>query len=294
MAAGAPAGVLVYALAPHLLPGWPMSMSGPKSELLPSTYQNLPHLGRLAGRGSTMSAEKLLALRPDVIIDVGTVDNTYLSSAGRAHQQTGIPYILVDGSLPDSAKQLREVGQLLGVAARAEQLARYADEVLNAVKVPFEGASSVYLARGPDGLETGLPGSINTEVITVAGGQHATAAERGGLARVSMEQLMVWQPDMIVTQDKTFFERTKTAGVWQYINAVQNKQCFLLPDSPFGWLDGPPGINRLIGVRWLNDRLQGKSSQQEWVKHTQEFYNLFYGIEPEQTANAINSGAGFL
>lgn len=283
LAAGAPAGVLAYALAPQKLLGWPMSMQGAKSRLLPAAYQNLPHIGRLAGRGSTVPTEKLLALKPDIIIDVGTVDNTYLSVAERVHKQTGIPYLLVDGKLPESPQQLRQVGEILGVSRRADKLARYADNALNSINPPPSSSStpSVYLARGPDGLETGLPGSINTEVITAAGGQNAVQASGGGnLAQVSLEQLLDWQPDIIITQDASFFERSKTLSAWQHVQAIKNEQCYLLPDAPFGWLDGPPSINRLVGVRWLADKLQNRTAQQPWANKAAEFYQLFYGTEP--------------
>ena len=71
-AAGAPAGVLVAALAPDKLLGWPMQLSAPARKLLGPVPAALPHLGRLAGRGSTVSVETLLQLQPDVILDAGT------------------------------------------------------------------------------------------------------------------------------------------------------------------------------------------------------------------------------
>ena len=58
-----------------------------------------PFLGRLSGRGSTIPLEKLLALEPDLILDTGTVDATYLSAAENVHERTGIPYLLVPGRL---------------------------------------------------------------------------------------------------------------------------------------------------------------------------------------------------
>lgn len=284
LAAGSPAGVLAYALAPQALLGWPMSMQGEKSRLLPDAYRNLPHLGRLAGRGSTMPLEKLLALRPDVIIDVGTVDDTYLSAAKRVHQQTGIPYLLVDGRLQDSPEQLQEVGQLLGVSGRAAKLAAYAEQTLGAIDTVRADHRSVYLARGADGLETGLPGSINTEVIALAGGRNAVAIKSGGnLAQVSLEQLLHWQPDLIVTQSAAFFERAQTAPSWQHLHAIKNHRCFLLPEAPFGWLDGPPSVNRLVGVNWLANKLQHsdlqKGNSQPWEDKAAEFYQLFYGTD---------------
>jgi iron complex transport system substrate-binding protein len=86
-------------------------------------------IGRLSGRGSTLPLEKLLALQPDLVLDSGTSDATHVSAAERLARQTGLACVLVQGSLPEHARQLREVGSLLGAAERGETLARHADEV---------------------------------------------------------------------------------------------------------------------------------------------------------------------
>ena len=145
-AAGAPAGVLVAALAPDKLLGWPMQLSALARQLLGPVPAALPHLGRLAGRGSTVSVETLLQLQPDVILDAGTVDATYLSSTRRVTEQTGLPTVLVQGRLAEHAAQLREVGQLLGVPERAALLAAHADATL---ALAAQVRASVPLAQRP-------------------------------------------------------------------------------------------------------------------------------------------------
>ena len=54
--------------------------------------RKLPRLGRLSGRGSTLSLEALLTLEPDIIIDSGNVE-TYRSLAKRVSDQTGVPCV---------------------------------------------------------------------------------------------------------------------------------------------------------------------------------------------------------
>ena len=91
---------------------------------------------------------------------------------------------------------------------RGERLAAYADATFADVdavlaKVPPDDRPRVYLARGPDGLETGLRGSINTEIIERVGGINVADAgsERQGIANVQLEQILAWNPDTIVTWD---------------------------------------------------------------------------------------------
>ncbi len=75
-AAGAPAGVLLAALAPDKLVGWPLQLSDAARGLLGAPLQGLPFVGRLAGRGSTVPMETLVQLQPDLILDSGTADAT--------------------------------------------------------------------------------------------------------------------------------------------------------------------------------------------------------------------------
>lgn len=288
-AAGAPAGVLVAALAPDKLLGWPMQLSDSARQLLGAAPAALPYLGRLAGRGSTVSVETLLQLRPDLILDAGTADATYVSGARRVSEQTGLPTVLVQGRLAEHAAQLREVGQLLGVPERAARLAANADATLALAakvraSVPLAQRPRIYYGRGVDGLETGLEGSINLEVLEFAAGRNvAAAAGKGSLTRVSLEQILAWNPDVIVTQEPEFAHRARTDPLWRSLLAVQNGRVYCAPQLPFGWLDGPPGINRLIGVHWLLARLHPTHpvvrAQEALPLAVQRFYRLFYGAE---------------
>jgi iron complex transport system substrate-binding protein len=99
MAAGPPASVLLYALAPGKMVGWVREPTAEEKAFIAEPYRDLPAHGRLTGRGDTASVEMVLATRPDVIVDVGSVDATYASLADRVQEQTGIPYVLIDGSL---------------------------------------------------------------------------------------------------------------------------------------------------------------------------------------------------
>ncbi|WP_242612538.1 ABC transporter substrate-binding protein [Corticibacter populi] len=264
-AAGPPAAVLVAALAPQALLGWPQKLTDEARGMLSTTLAGLPVTGRLAGRGSTLSIEALLALQPDLIVDAGTVDEHYRSTAARVAQQTGIPYVLVDGRLAQSPRQLRELGQWLGVPGRAEALARYADETLALARHYRAQAGrrpvAAYLARGVDGLETGWAGSINAELLELMGMRNVADSGGGGnlghVGQVSLEQLLNWDPELILTQQPGLAAQLLQVPAWRSLRAVRSRQVLQVPYLPFGWVDGPPGINRLIGLRWLAAVLDG-------------------------------------
>ena len=162
-----------------------------KPYLLPAV-RDLPELGRLTGRSDTLNLERLIAEKPDLVIDFGTINDTYRSLADRIQSQTGIPYLLIDGRFENTPTALRLLADILGVKERGETLARGAEEILVQVdrvlaSVPADRLPRVYLARGPEGLETGSRGSINTEIIERAGAVNVVAGvrEKGGIVTVS-------------------------------------------------------------------------------------------------------------
>src|SRR5262252_6748445 len=118
--AGPPAAILLYTLAPELLLGWPRANSAEEREFLLPDVGARPEVGRLTGRGNTANLESVLALKPDLILDIGSVNPTYVSLADRVQQQTGIPYALLDGRFDGSARAYRTLGTLIGQPAPGE------------------------------------------------------------------------------------------------------------------------------------------------------------------------------
>src|SRR5262245_61525271 len=75
--AGPPAQVAIYTLAPEKLAGWVQAPTMPAMAFINEKYRGLPTVGRLTGQGNTANVEAVLAAKPDIIIDMGTIDDTY-------------------------------------------------------------------------------------------------------------------------------------------------------------------------------------------------------------------------
>jgi iron complex transport system substrate-binding protein len=288
-AAGVPASIVVYALAPDKLLGWNRELTPAERALLPARYAELPAVGRLTGRGNTANVEVVLAARPDIIVDLGTVGPTFVSLADRIQQQTGIPYVLFDGSFSATPRTSEALGEILGVPDQGRRLARYAERVLAEVdervaRVPDEQRPRVYYARGPKGLESGAPGSINTESLARLRARNVVeeSVKTTGTVSVSLEQLLAWDPEIIVTVDPTFAASVRTEAAWGGIRAVRAGHVYLAPLVPFPWLDFPPSINRLIGLRWLGRILYPDRFAGDLRQETREFYTMFYHRAPDE------------
>ena len=287
-AAGGPAAVAVYALRPDSMVGWPREMREEEKRYVLPNVRDLPGVGLITGRGDTANVELLLRTKPDMIVDFGSTRDIYVSLADSVQSRTGIPYVLIDGRLQATAASLRLLGDMLGVPERGEMLARYTEDLLARLSAALDNVPEtlrprVYLARGPQGLETGLRGSINTEIIERAGGQNVADGgdQRRGIANVSREQVLLWNPDIVVTWDRNFFDDVtqRPDPIWQSVKAVAEKRVYLAPTAPFGWIDRPPSLNRLIGLAWLANIFHGPRFAFDIVEDTRAFYKLFYGVD---------------
>jgi iron complex transport system substrate-binding protein len=288
-ASGPPASILVYVLRPEVLSGWPRALRAEEAPYIAAPYRDLPETGRLTGRGGDANLERVLEIKPDLIIDFGSVRDTYIDLANRVQRQTGIPYILVDGRFEATPAALRLVGEALGVPERGERLARDVEQTfarLDAIlaETPEEARPWVYMARGPDGLETGLKGSINTEIIERAGGRNVADPGDGrrGLVQASFEQVMFSDPEVIITWDRNFYARVFDDPMWRGIEAVRAGRVYLSPTAPFGWIDRPPSLNRLMGLKWLAGLFYPEAWGGDLREETRAFYRLYYHVDPTE------------
>jgi iron complex transport system substrate-binding protein len=52
----------------------------------------------------------------------------------------------------------------------------------------------------------------------------------------------------------------------------------LSPQLPFGWVDFPPSVNRLIGMWWLAKIFYPERFPEDMRTLTRDFYRLFYHV----------------
>lgn len=285
-AAGPPASVLVFAIDPDKLLGWTRALRPEEAAFLPQKYAALPELGRLTGRGNTANVEVLLRARPDLVVDVGATAPVFVSLADRVQQQTGLPYLLLDGRFEAIPETLRALGRAMGDEGAAGRLADYCERAIAEVaarvaRVPAEKRPRAYYGRGPQGLQTALGGSINAQVMEFLGAKNVAGAARGGLAVVSIEQVLAWDPEVIFTNDPNFYRDVWGDTRWGAIAALRARRVHLSPHLPYGWFDFPPGANRIIGLYWAGKILYPDLFPEDLRAKTAEFYQLFYHRAPD-------------
>lgn len=282
-AAGPPASVLVFAIAPEKLVGWTRALRPDEAQFFAERYARLPELGRLTGRGNTANVEVVLAAKPDLIVDVGSTGPGLVSLAEQVQAQTGIPYALFDGRIEATPATLRALGKLMGNEREAGDLAIWYETQLSEARQRVAragGRPRVYYGRGPAGLQTGGKGSINVEVLEFLGAHNVAADARAGLVIVPFEHVLLWDPEVILTTDPNFQQLARSDRRWRTVTAVERQRVHLSPQLPFGWFDFPPGANRLLGIWWAGKLLYPQAFDVDLRAKVVEFHRRFYHQEP--------------
>jgi len=247
--AGPPAAVLLAAVAPDLMLGWPMPLSPEAREFLPPEVAHLPYIPRLTGHEDVVS--EVIRLKPDLIVDYGTTSRRYAELAQATQQRTGIPTVLLDGALVRTPAAFRVLGSILHRQGRTETLARFSEALL-ALGAHGNAHPRVLCARGADGLNVIAPGTDLAEVFTVLGWQVVAPAGHGVFRQASIADISALDPDVLVFSDPAMHETLTRSEAWRSLRAVRDGHAFVAPSLPFGWVEEPPSINGLLGFAWLS------------------------------------------
>jgi len=295
---GQPGVVILYTLAPERLLGWCLKVGAAEGAYLNPKYLSLPVLGLMQGGNNTANREEIIARRPDVILYMTLIMDTTVETADEIQQSMQIPVVTVDFSLDKLGASYRFLGELLGENERAELLAQYCDTVYDeavdvAASIPESERVTVYYAQGTNGLQTAPSGSAHSQVIDIVGGKNVVelAADTDGRLTVNMEQLLLYDPDVILLSYSMGHEGTKMYSDdgtltmirsderWSNLSAVKNKKVYTTPCYPYNWQDMPPSVNRIIGLRWLGELLYPDYYDTDVREAAREFYALFYQVD---------------
>jgi iron complex transport system substrate-binding protein len=286
------AQIYVYTLAPETMVGVNAVLTlGERRYMLPEVAK-LPVVGGWFGKNGTANLEVLMGTKPDIILSIGTVNKTQIDFSNNLEKTTGIPVVMLTGDLKGTDHTYAQLGKLFGKPELAAEMGAYCrksyDEMVAlSATIPEAERVSFYYAEGPKGLETDHASSWHAEALRIAGGKNVclTGGDSGfGRGLISMEQVILWQPQaMFIGREKG--DNTDEAPEWladekwRRIPACANHRVYQIPDAPFNWIDRPPSVGRIIGIRWAFWCLYPDRVNYDMVKEVRTFFNLFYHYE---------------
>lgn len=304
-----PATVIVYMVAPDKLLAFNYQTTPEEQKYMPNQYKNLSSVGGWYGSQSG-SYEQFISMNPDVILDSVEASGPTSGSSALAEIQAmqqafgTIPVVGVNdtSNVTTLDPSIEFTGKLLGDKDKSQKLVDFNDKVQKQVTdvvstIPDSEKTTVYYAEGSGGLETEPSGSVHGQLIDLCGGKNvANVQMQGGAGEttVSMEQVLAWNPEVIIATDPTFYSNIYSNSSWAGVTAVKDKRVYLSPQSPFKWFDKPTGANMIIGIPWVAKILYPDKFQNlNLTSDVKEFYSEFYHYDlSDDDVKNILQGSG--
>ncbi len=179
--------------------------------------------------------EKIIALDPDVVV---VSKNGGLKGITRKLHEFGIPVSIVAFySLADLYDAFRTVAALGDIPERGDAEVRRFTEKIAACRTALTGVPpvKVIFIRWRDPLSVAANGSLEDEIITVAGGTNIVAGSRTRYPVYTAEAIALAAPDVIIDASyyntPTAAERAEIARFWQkfaHLAAVKHDQVYIM------------------------------------------------------------------
>lgn len=292
VATSPPMTTVLYMIAPDKLKAVNFQWTDDEMKYVPSQYKNFPVVGGWYGTQDG-SYEEFIASEPDIVIEsIDEGGDGDASTVKERQEKFGtIPVIAVKDTtnVETIGDSITFMGEVVGAEDKAKELNDFNDRYLKMVKDKSSKLSDadkkkVYYAQGDDGLQTNPSHSTHGQLIDLVGGVNvADSLNQGNTTsgiQVSIEQVITWNPDVIITNDPEFYASVYDNPNWAKLDAVKNKEVYLSPQSPFKWFDRPVGANMIIGVPWTAKVIYPDDYKDiNMVDATKEFYSNFYHFD---------------
>ena len=278
---GPMAQIVLFALCPDKLVGISNAWDESAAQYLDTEYYNLPLLGQLYGGKGELNLETLLESGAQVVIDVGEAKGSIVEDLDALQEQTTIPFVHIDAALATMDETYTLLGDLLGMPDEAKALADYCrstyDRALT-IADSVEKANLLYVT-GDAGLNVIAQGSYHAEVIDLLSNNLAVVddpSSKGTGNEVDMEQILNWNPDVILFAPDSVYDTMAGDAAWQGVTAIQNGAYYEVPMGPYNWMGFPPSVQRLLGMLWMAKVLYPEAADYDLYTEAAQYFKLFY------------------
>jgi iron complex transport system substrate-binding protein len=240
-----------------------------------------PRFPELSGYVMTqreINVEEVANLMPDVIF--ASARSAWLDAIA----ELGIPVVLFRGESPELLKaSMTLAGQVFGpnAAAHAAAWVDYYDGIFSQVVEETDDLTAEERPRvllvGENALRVISGEMYQTDIIAAAGGQSVSAELTGFWNDVNLEQVVLWNPDVIVIvpYGSVTVQTITDSPEWQVINAVQNGRVYKMPSWVAPW--DAPVPDSVLGIIWLAQKLFPDRVDLDCGTEAVTFFNTFYG-----------------
>lgn len=281
------AQIVLFALCPDKLVGVASKWDATAEQYLATEYYNLPELGQLYGGKGELNLETLLASGAQVVIDVGEPKDSIVSDLDALQEQTGIPFVHITATASTMAEAYTKLGELLNMPEEAKMLSDYCAKVYARTLEIANSAQKVNLiyCLGDTGLNVIANGSYHAEILDLLANNVAVVddpSSKGSGNEVDMEQILLWNPDVILFAPGSIYSTVGSDPAWQQVNAIKNGTYYEVPMGPYNWMGFPPSVQRYLGMMWMAQLLYPDTAQYDLYTEVATYFKLFYHSELTQ------------
>ena len=272
------------------------------SELLLELDPSIESVPAPRGTAGNINLETMIMADPQLVV-AGDPDGSIVI------RKTGLPVAFLESDMGGGQKMLKEeirfYARVFDARDRGERYIEYLDRITDMVRarvsdIKLADRKAVFHGYGPDHLVTLGGDTFIKERIEIAGCINATdmVGSKGkqeglhfGLAEISMEQVLMWNPDLVVIDSgspQSLFDDAR----WATVKAVQRKQVFFQPVGIF-ILDRPTAEAAVLHPLWLAKMAYPERfADVDLVAEVMYFYNTLMGLKvTQEQAGKILSGA---
>ena len=285
---GPMAQIVLFALCPDKLVGVSNAWSTEAEQYLDEKYFTMPEIGQLYGGKGELNPETLLQSGAQIVIDVGEPKGSIAEDLDALQEQTGIPFVHITATTETTGDAYRMLGDLLNMKDEAETLAAYCENVYDrtvSIAGSVEKANVLYVT-GDMGQNVIAAGSYHAEILDLLTNNLAVVDEpssKGTGNEVSMEQILTWDPDVVIFAPESIYDTVADDAAWQSVTAIKNGAYYEVPFVPYNWMGFPPSVQRYLGMMWLSKVLYpDATAEYDLFSDVQEYYKLFYHCDLTQ------------
>lgn len=285
---GPMAQIVLFALCPDKLVGVSNAWSTEAEQYLDEKYFTMPEIGQLYGGKGELNPETLLQSGAQVVIDVGEPKGSIAEDLDALQEQTGIPFVHITATTETTGDAYRMLGDLLNMKDEAETLAAYCEKIYDrtvSIAGSVEKANVLYVT-GDMGQNVIAAGSYHAEILNLLTNNLAVVDEpssKGTGNEVSMEQILTWDPDVVIFAPESIYDTVADDAAWQSVTAIKNGAYYEVPFVPYNWMGFPPSVQRYLGMMWLSKVLYpDATAEYDLFSDVQEYYKLFYHCDLTQ------------
>ena len=292
------AQIMLYAIAPDMLVGLAAKWGEGAKGIVPEEYLNLPYFGQLYNTAN-LNVEELAMVGPQVIIDIGQGMPKGTEDMETLQQQTNIPTVYISSSLDTMPDTFRTLGKLLGREEKAEELAKFCEEIFSRTTSIMEQVGdnkvNALCVLGELGLNVLAKDSFQSELVDMLTNNIAVVENPSGKGsgnEVTMEQIAVWNPDYVLFAADSIYDTVDTMDAWADITAIADGNYMKVPDGPHNWMGSPPAAQRYLGMIWVTAQLYPEYCDYDAKADVMKFYELFYDCQlTEEQFNNLTKDA---